>query len=197
MVHAAALAPLVVLAWMFWQDSLGPAPVAAVIRRLGRYALVLLLLSLVPTVVKTVSGLGQLLRMRRALGLYAFLYASLHFLAFAGLDYRFDLGLIGTTLAESRREIVGLGALLILGVLALTSIPGLVRQLGKAWKPLHRLVYGAAVLVVLHYVWNYKELRAWPLLAGATVLLLLIARVPPVVSSLSERRSQGKQASTQ
>jgi sulfoxide reductase heme-binding subunit YedZ len=186
--HVGALTPLAVLAWMFWQGRLGPVPVAAVTRRLGRYALVLLLLSLVPTVLRLVTGVGAVIRVRRWVGLYAFLYGVLHFLAFAGLDYGFDLGLIARVVLESRREIVGLAALAILGLLALTSIPELVRRLGKTWKPLHRLVYVAAALVVLHYLWNYKALRRWPVMAAVALLLLLVPRLPPVARFLSQRR---------
>jgi len=187
--HVGGLAPLAVLAWLFWQDRLGPVPVAAAIRRLGRYALVFLILSLAPTAVRLVTGSSELLRVRRWLGLYAFLYAVLHALAFAGLDYGFDLRLLATVVLESRREIVGLAALSILGLLALTSIPALIRSLGKHWKRVHRLVYVAAGLVVLHYAWNYKELRRWPVAAGTALLLLLAIRLPPVARLLRQRHN--------
>jgi sulfoxide reductase heme-binding subunit YedZ len=176
--HLGALMPLAVLVWMFWERQLGPDPIGETIRRTGRYALVFLILSLVPTAVRTITGYGGLLRVRRALGLYAFLYAALHALAFAGLDYGFEFGLILQAIGEGRREIVGLAALAILTALALTSIPGLMRCLGRYWKPLHRLVYLAGGLVVLHYVWNYKEFRAGPTLAGMALVLLLAARLP-------------------
>jgi sulfoxide reductase heme-binding subunit YedZ len=166
---------------------LGPVPVATVIRRLGRYALVFLILSLVPTAVRLLTGSGELLRVRRWLGLYAFLYAFLHALAFAGLDYGFDLRLVTSVVLESRREIVGLAALLVLGLLALTSIPALIRSLGRHWKRVHRLVYVAAGLVVLHYAWNYKELRRWPVVAGTALLILLVIRLPPVARLLRQR----------
>lgn len=188
--HVGALAPLAALAWLYWRDQLGPVPVAAATRLLGRYALALLLLSLVPTVIRTVTGLGKVVRLRRPLGLYAFLYAALHVLAFVGLDYGFELSLVVPTILESRREIVGLVALVILALLALTSIPSLMRALGKRWKVLHRLVYVAGGLVVLHYVWNYKELRRWPVLAGAALALLLAARLPPVARLLGRKRRQ-------
>jgi sulfoxide reductase heme-binding subunit YedZ len=173
---------------MWWRDQLGPVPVQAATRLLGRYALALLLLSLVPTSLRIVTGFGQALRVRRALGLYAFLYAALHFLAFAGLDYGFELGLLTPAITESRREIVGLVALLILTLLAVTSIPTLVRELGRTWKRIHRLVYLAAGLVALHYVWNYKELRLGPLAAAAVLLFLLLVRLPPVVRFLKRQR---------
>ncbi len=188
--HVTALAPLAALTWMYWQDQLGPAPVAAVIRLLGRYALALLLLSLVPTVIRTVAGFEQVVKVRRTLGLYAFAYAALHFLAFAGLDYRFDVRLVARVIVESRREMAGLGALVILGLLALTSTAGWMKRLGRNWKRLHRLVYVAASLVVAHYVWNYKVLRTWPAAAGVTLGLLLAARLPPVERLLGRWRRQ-------
>jgi sulfoxide reductase heme-binding subunit YedZ len=188
--HIGALTPLAVLIWLFWQDRLGPVPIAAVIRRTGRYALVLLILSLVPTVVRIITGYSELSHVRRWLGLYAFFYAALHFLAFAGLDYRFSFALIIQAISEGRREIAGLVALTILGLLALTSIRGLMVRLGKTWKRLHRLVYLAGVLVVLHYVWNYKELRAWPTVAGVALLVLLALRLPPIAARLRRLRRQ-------
>jgi sulfoxide reductase heme-binding subunit YedZ len=191
--HIGALTPLAVLIWLFWQDRLGPVPITEVIRRTGRYALILLILSLVPTVVMTITGYRELVPVRRWLGLYTFFYAALHFLAFAGLDYRFDGKLITQALLEGRREFVGLVALTILGLLALTSIRGLMVRLGKAWKRLHRLVYLAGALVVLHYVWTYKELRRWPVLAGVALMVLLIARLPPIAERLRRlRREQGR-----
>jgi sulfoxide reductase heme-binding subunit YedZ len=63
-------------------------------------------------------------------------------------------------------------------------------SLGKTWKYLHRLVYLAGALVVLHYVWNYKEFRIWPLLAGAALLVLLAARLPPIADRLRRLRRQ-------
>lgn len=189
--HAGALLALAVLMWMFWQNRLGPDPIGETIRRTGRYALVFLILSLVPTAVRAITGYGGLLRVRRALGLYAFLYAALHALAFAGLDYGFEFELILQAIGEGRREIVGLVALAILAALALTSIPGLMRRVGRYWKPLHRLVYLAGGLVVLHYVWNYKEFRAWPALAGMALVLLLAARLP---TSFFSSRSRSRPA---
>lgn len=188
--HVGALMPLAALAWMFWQDQLGPVPVGTIIRLLGRYALTLLLLTLVPTVVRTVTGFGEVMRLRRPLGLYAFLYAALHFLAFAGLDFGFRGGLIVTTILQSRREIVGLMALAILALLALTSIRSLMREMGKTWKTVHRLVYAAGVLVVFHTLWNYKELRVWPAVAGGVLAVLFIARVPPVAAFLRRWRRE-------
>ena len=188
LIHVGAWIPLATLAWMAWQGHLGPVPVAAATRLLGRYALALLLLSLVPTAVRIIFDLDAAVRFRRPLGLYAFFYALLHVLAFVGLDYRLALDLIIVAVLQSRRELIGLAAFAILLVLALTSIPGLVKRLGKNWKRIHRSVFLAAGFVVLHAIWNYKELRAWPLFAGTALILLLIVRLPPVASLLHRWR---------
>lgn len=187
-IHTAALLPLAMLTWLFLRDQLGPAPISTLIRQLGRYALLLLLLSLVPTAIRVITGVSFPPYTRRALGLYAFLYTSLHLLAFAGLDYRFNLPLIATAILQSRREIVGLAAFLILALLALTSVPSLMSILGRRWKALHRLVYVAAALVVLHYTWNYKESRTWPTLAAVALFVLLAARLPLIAALLNRQK---------
>lgn len=189
-VHGAALIPLIALGWKYWQGQLGPDPVGEAVRRSGRYALILLLLSLVPTALRLVTGYRGALRVRRALGLYSFMYASLHFLVFAGLDYGFEFDLILQAMFEGRRIPVGAAALALLIPLAITSTTGWIKRLGKNWRRLHRLVYLAAGLAVLHYVWTFKELRAAPIVAGAALLVLLVARIPPVARALDNRQRE-------
>jgi sulfoxide reductase heme-binding subunit YedZ len=183
-VHVAALVPLATLALGYWQGWLGPDPTGEVIRRTGQYAIVFLILSLVPTAVRLIAGCGTLLRVRRILGLYAFAYAGLHFLAFAWLDYGFDLPFLLPALVDGRRTLVGLAALIMLLPLAITSTTGWIKRLGKNWQRLHRLTYLASMLAVLHYAWSFKELRVAPVVAGALLLLLLAVRVPPVAGLL-------------
>jgi sulfoxide reductase heme-binding subunit YedZ len=187
-VHVAALIPLATLIWAFWRRELGPDPVGEMTWRTGRYALTLLMLSLTPTVIATMTGFKEVLRIRRALGLYAFMYAVLHFLVFIGLDYGFDFGLIVIAIVEGPFVLVGLAALIILALLAATSTAGWKRRLGQNWKRLHRLVYLAGWLAVVHYAWRFKELRTTPLLAGAVLLLLLMARIPPIAKRLARQR---------
>ena len=118
--------------------------------------------------------------MRKALGLYAFLYASLHLLNFVGLDYGFDLGFIAQdALLDKPYILAGLLALLILLPLAITSTRGWMKRLGRNWKRLHQLVYGAGVLAVLHFFWQAKVAERWePLLYGLALALLLIGACP-------------------
>ncbi len=187
LVHVVALAPL---AWTIWQYGQGlflVDPVREITTRTGRTALILLVLSLACTPLGTVFGIKQALRVRRALGMYAFLYASLHFATFVGLDYGFDVGLLGQAIFDQPYVLVGLAAGLILLALALTSTQGWQRRLGKNWKRLHRLVYLAAILAVVHLTWILKDPRD-PLRYLAVLALLFILRIPPVRRGVSRMR---------
>jgi sulfoxide reductase heme-binding subunit YedZ len=188
-VHVAALIPLAVLAFQYWRGGLGPDATGEAIRRTGRYAIALLILSLVPTAVRLITGSGALIKVRRILGLYGFGYAALHFLAFAWLDYGFDLGFLLPALVR-RRTLAGLVSLALLVPLAITSTSGWIRRLGKNWRRLHRLAYAASVLAVLHYAWTFKELRAAPVVVGVVLLFLFAVRLPPVARLLARWRGR-------
>ena len=187
-VHIAALLPLLLLIVNWTQDNLTFNPIHALELRTGKYALVLLILSLACTPLNTVFGFRQALKIRRPLGLYAFLYAGLHFLIFVGLDYQFDLFLLKEAIFEKRYALVGFAAGLILLSLAITSTRGWMKRLGKTWAKLHKFVYLAGILVVIHYVWLVKSDIRIPLLYGAIVLMLLIFRIPYVRRAASRIR---------
>lgn len=179
-VHLAALIPLALLIWDGLHHRLTVNPIQAITFRTGKAALVLLVLSLACTPLSTVFGIRQAIRWRRPLGVYAFLYAALHFTIFAAIDYGLDLALLREAIFEKRYALVGFAAFLMLLPLALTSTRGWMRRLGRRWKQLHRLVYPAALLVIVHYVWLVKADRREPLLWGAAVVLLLVLRLPAV-----------------
>lgn len=180
LVHIGALVPLAVLLWDATQDNLTFNPIQEATLRTGHTAMVLVVLSLACTPLNTVFGFRQALKVRRALGLYAFMYAAIHFFIYTGLDYQFDLGLIWLELAEKRYVLVGFAAFLILLPLALTSTKGWQRRLGKLWKRLHKWVYLAGVLVIFHYVWVQKSDIREPIIWGAILGLLLVLRIPVV-----------------
>lgn len=193
-VHVAALTPLAVILILAWQGRLTANPIQDITLRTGQTALVLLVLSLSITPLYTAFTIKELLPLRRRLGLYAFFYAVLHFLIFIGLDYGFDPELLKEAIFEKRYALVGFAAFLILLPLAVTSTKGWMRRLGKRWKALHRWVYAAAVLVIVHYVWLVKSDIRTPLLYGAVVAILLILRAPAVARRVRQlrqaRRSQ-------
>jgi sulfoxide reductase heme-binding subunit YedZ len=180
LIHAAALTPLAVLVWDYALGQLTANPIREITLRTGKTALVLLVLSLACTPAYILFGFKQAIRLRRPLGLYAFLYAGLHGLTFVGLDFGFDLGLIVEEILQRRFVQAGMLAFLLLLPLAITSTRGWIRRLGKNWRRLHRLVYLVALLVVVHFVWLAKGDIREPLLYGALVALLLVVRIPAV-----------------
>jgi len=197
LVHVGAWLPLAWLAWDYFNNNLTVNPIQALEQRTGHYAIVLLILSLACTPLNTVFGFRQAIKVRRSLGLYAFLYAALHFSIFIGLDYVFDWSLLREAIFEKRYTLVGFLALVILALLALTSFDWWKARLRKNWKRLHQMVYVASVLVVLHYAWALKgdifrvQGNVWlPLLAGAVVAILLILRLPPVRRAAVRLRAQ-------
>ena len=130
------------------------------------------------------------LPLRRPLGLWAFFYVCVHLLIFTVLDYGLDWQLIAETVAEKRYVLVGFTAFLLLLPLALTSTKASMRRLGKRWKQLHRLVYLAALLAIVHFVWLVKADIREPLLYGAGLLLLLALRLSPVRRAVARLRGR-------
>jgi len=189
-VHIGALIPLTVLVWSYSHDQLTADPIRAIILRTGKTALVLLVLSLACTPVSSLFGFKPALKVRRALGLYAFLYATIHLSVFVGLDYGFDPALLKDALLEKRYALVGLAAFLILLPLAITSTRGWMKRLGQTWKKLHQWVYLAALLVIVHFVWLVKADIREPLMYGAVVVALLVFRISRVRQWVSRVRNQ-------
>jgi sulfoxide reductase heme-binding subunit YedZ len=189
--HGGALLPLAWLGWEVWQGQLMVDPVKEITTRTGKTALILLILSLACSPVNTILGFKWVLRMRRPLGLTAFLYVGLHFLTFLGLDYGFDLDLIRQDILDQRYVLVGLAAGLLLLTLAITSTKGWQKRLGKNWKRLHRLVYVASVVDIVHFAWLTKDLRE-PLRYGGVVAFLLMVRVPAIKRAIGKARTQLK-----
>jgi sulfoxide reductase heme-binding subunit YedZ len=187
LVHASALAPLAWLAWQYSQGAFLVDPIREITTRTGKTALILLVLSLACTPIATVFGFKRVLRVRRALGLYAFGYAGLHFLTFSGLDYRFDLELLGQAILDQRYVLVGFASGLLLLLLAITSTRGWQKRLGRTWKRLHRLTYLAGILAIAHFIWLVKDVRE-PLRYAGIVLLLLVLRIPRVRRATSKLR---------
>jgi sulfoxide reductase heme-binding subunit YedZ len=188
--HLGALLPLIIIIWDYWHDQLTVNPIQELTLRTGWYALILLILSLTCTPLNTLLGLRQLLPLRKPLGLYAFMYAAIHFLIFVGLDYGFNLAWILEATFEKRYALVGFAAFVILTLLALTSTQGWQRRLGKNWKRLHRWVYLAALLVSVHFYMLVKVDVRRPLAYGAVIALLLLARTPWVRKQVSKVRGQ-------
>lgn len=177
-VHIGALAPIALVLWDVWRGNIGVNPIQEYTLLTGWYALVLLILSLACTPLNTYLGWRWAIPLRKLLGLYTFLYVSIHLTIFVGLDYGFKLNLIWQNIIEKRFVLVGFAAFLILVPLAITSTKGWMRRLGKNWKRLHQWVYLASLLVIVHFVWLVKSDIRRPLAYGAVVVFLLLLRTP-------------------
>lgn len=194
LVHLGALAPLFFIVLDNYRYNLTANPIQEITVRTGKAALVLLVLSLACTPLNTVFGFREAIRVRRALGLYGFVYVALHLAIFVVLDYGVNLQLIGQAIVEKYYVIAGFVAFLILVPLAITSTRGWMRRLGRRWKSLHKLVYLAVPIAVLHFALLVKSLgsRPEPLIFGAIVLGLLALRLPAIRRASSALRLKNR-----
>jgi len=195
--HIYAWSALVHILFDFITGNISANPIQELEQRTGRHAITLLVLSLACTPLNTVFRWSELLKRRRALGLYAFMYATIHLLIFINLDYGFAWSLITQTILEKPYVIYGLIAFLLLIPLAMTSFDIWKKRLGKNWKRLHYIIYLIAPLAVYHYILGKKgdlfRLQGdiiRPLIYGLIVIIFLIMRIPQVrrgITSLRER----------
>ena len=169
--------PLLVLGWDAFRGQLGANSVNYALHVTGMLSLIFLVGALVMTPLRWVSGWSGWIAFRRALGLYGFVYASLHFAIYVGLDRQFN---IASTLSElwSRRFLqVGTAAVFLMVPLALTSTNAMLLRLGtKKWKLLHRSAYLVAILGVVHYYLLVKSDIRQPVAFAAVLAALLGAR---------------------
>jgi sulfoxide reductase heme-binding subunit YedZ len=174
----ACLVPLGLIVWDGMTGGLSANPVEDITHRTGTTALVLLLVTLGVTPVRRLTKVGALVNLRRPLGLFAFFYASVHFLIYLGLDQLFSLAYLGEDIAKRPYITVGFTALVLLVPLAVTSTKGWIKRLGgKRWNNLHRLVYVSAALGVLHYLWLVKADTRTPIIYGVVLVGLLATRL--------------------
>jgi methionine sulfoxide reductase heme-binding subunit len=175
-----ALVPLAHLLSRGFNGTLGANPVEAILRSLGTWTLVLLLVTLSITPLRRLTSWNWLLRLRRMLGLFAFFYAVLHVTAFVWLDHWFAWADIVADVAKRPYLTLGFVAFVLMIPLAATSTNAMVRRMGgRNWQRLHRLVYAIGVLGVLHY-WFHKLAKndlAEPMIYAAVLALLLGARL--------------------
>jgi sulfoxide reductase heme-binding subunit YedZ len=189
--HLGSLLPLALFGLAALQGRLGFNPVETALRHSGRAAVTLLLLSLSITPLRKIFNLPFLVRLRKPLGLYAAMYAGLHFTAFALWDYGLNLGLIWLEFRQKPFLTLGLIALLILVLLAAISTRNARQRLRSGWRWLQRGAYLAAILAVVHQFLAVKGDLATlqgeytrPLIAGGALLLLFLLRIPPVHQTL-------------
>jgi len=187
------LLPLVRLVMLGMRGGLGANPIEFITHSTGTWALIGLLLTLSITPLRRLTGWTFLLRHRRMLGLFAFFYASLHLVTYLWLDQFFDLERIVRDVVKRPFVTAGFAGFVLLVPLALTSTQTMMRRLGRHWQQLHRLIYVAAGLGVLHYAWLVKRDLPQPLIYGGLLGVLLFFRLQPgvnVLETLRRRRGQ-------
>lgn len=180
-VWLAGLVPLLWVIWLVLSGGIGVDPVKGIEHRLGKIGLWFLCGGLAITPARRYLGLN-LLRLRQAVGLLAFLYISLHLLTWLWLDMGLLWGQVAADLTRRPYLIFGMIAFLMLLPLAITSNTASIRALGRGWRRLHWLVYPAVGLGVVHYLMQMKVVTSegWTWAAILTALLLL--RLPMVVA---------------
>jgi len=186
---AVAALPALALGFRFVVDGLGANPIEDVTHTTGEWALRLILVSLAITPARRFFGWRGIAPLRRTLGLAGFTYACAHLATWGILDRGLDLAAIAEDLGERPYVMVGMAAFLLLFTLAITSTRRSIRRLGKRWTTLHRAVYAAALLAVVHHFWLIKaDYR--PAIVHAVILAgLLAARIVWIVRRKSDTQA--------
>lgn len=173
MLFVLLMAPFALLLLRAFTHGLGPNPAEALIRGLGDWTLRCLCFTLAVTPLRQWTGWHALARWRRMLGLFTFFYAAMHVLAYTWFDMGFVWADIARDIPKRPFILVGSLALLLLLPLAATSFNAAIRALGaRRWQLLHRLVYGVAMLAILHFFWmraaknNFAEVAVYAAVLG-------------------------------
>lgn len=185
----AGLIPLILLVAGAFTGGLGADPIEYVTLRTGFATLLMLMVTLAVSPVRKWTGWNWLAATRRTFGLCAFGYVCLHFLTYM-VDQEFSPGIILEDIAERPYVTAGFTAFLLLVPLALTSTRASIRRLGKRWQKLHRLVYLAAGLGVLHFIWLVKSDLRDPLIFAAVFAVLMALRVPGWLAGRGKKKAR-------
>ena len=192
LVHLGAWYPLAHLIVDFLADNLTANPIQALEQRTGRAAITLLMFSLACTPMSSLFGWKEPLKRRRTLGLYAFMYATIHVIIFMDLDYGFAWSLIIQTIFQKPYILMGVLAFLMLIPLAMTSFDIWKLRMGQNWKRLHRLIYFIAPMALLHFAWGKKgtfflllgDIKR-PLIYSLVFIVLMLLRLPLVKRTIA------------
>ncbi|MBN3564752.1 sulfite oxidase heme-binding subunit YedZ [Aliamphritea spongicola] len=167
------LLPLANLVWLGVSNDLGTDPAKFIVDEMGTWGINFLWITLAITPARQALGWSWALKFRRMMGLYALFYAILHLLAFCTFLIGWRSDLFFRELTERPYIIVGALALLILIPMGITSTKSMMRRLGKRWKSLHRWIYPASLLVMLHFIWQIRASFYEQLIYGLILAVLL------------------------
>lgn len=150
----------------------GSNPVKEIEHFLGRWTLRLVFATLTITPLRQATGWNWLAKHRRTLGLFAFGYVTLHWIAYAFLDVQLDWGDLKKDLLKRPYIFLGMSALALMLPMAVTSTKAMIRRLGRNWARIHRAIYVIAILGVIHYSMAVKQDLTYPLNYAAVLTLL-------------------------
>ena len=197
LVHIIAVLPLALTAYEYVTSTLPIVLDRHLIIRFGAVGLAFLVASFSITPISILTGKTNLKPIRRPLGVYGFCYIALHLLAYAWLSNGFDWALILRDLSERRAMSAGLLGFALLIPLVLTSTNGWQRRLGRRWKALHRLVYFAVPLSLLHYFWLERDIKDLVLVYTALVTLLFAIRLPAIRQLIGRGRQRSRRIASE
>jgi methionine sulfoxide reductase heme-binding subunit len=172
-----SLVPALLLTRGLIQARLGPNPAETIQLETGIWAFRFLILTLVVTPVRRLTGWNEAIQYRRMLGLLAFFYAALHVTSYLAFDVLFAWGLFVEDVVKRPFITAGMIAFTAMVPLAITSTRGWIRRLGRRWQVLHRLIYVSAVGAAVHYLWKGKVIYGTPVIYAGLVAALLAFRV--------------------
>ncbi|MGD2053429.1 MAG: protein-methionine-sulfoxide reductase heme-binding subunit MsrQ [Gammaproteobacteria bacterium] len=172
-IFAVSLLPFAALVIGAVNNTLGTNPVETMTHETGEWTLRFLLITLMITPLRQLTGNNWLIRLRRMTGLFAFFYACLHFLTYIWFDQYFDWMEIARDIPKRPFITVGFTAFVLLVPLAATSTNKMMRRMKKNWSRLHKLIYVVAVLGVLHFLWAVKADTLEPMVYAVILLVLL------------------------
>jgi sulfoxide reductase heme-binding subunit YedZ len=190
LVHILATLPLLLTAYEYLTGTLPIVLDRHLVIRFGAVGLAFLIAAFSITPISIITGKTNLKPIRRPLGVYGFCYIALHLLAYAWLSNYLEWGLILRDIGERRAMSVGLLAFALLIPLALTSTNGWQKRLGRRWKVLHRLVYFAVPLSMLHYFWLERDIKDWVFVYAILVAILFIVRLSVVRRVITNSRQR-------
>jgi sulfoxide reductase heme-binding subunit YedZ len=182
--------PFVWLVFRTLTGRLGINPVEDLTLTTGIWTLRFLVLTLLVTPIRRLTGWNRIIQYRRMLGLFAFFYASLHFAIYIAIDQFFAFDLILKDIVKRPFITMGFTAFVLMIPLAVTSTKGWIRRLGRRWQVLHRLIYISAVAAAVHYLWKVKVMIGSPVYYALIIAILLAFRVVWQLRSASAIRRQ-------
>jgi len=176
-VFALCLVPAGRLVFDGLRSQLGANPIEMITHETGDWTMILIMWTLAITPLRRITGINELISFRRMIGLFAFFYATLHFLTYIWLDKFFDMHEIVKDVYKRPFITAGFTGFVLMIPLAVTSTKGWIRRLGKKWTALHRLIYVTALAGVVHYIWLVKKDEAKPFMWAFVFGVLMLWRV--------------------